>query len=359
MRNREAVPVMPLADYVALGERLLLIAALPIIGIAGGLLIITARRSPVVATILVMMVLLNSVRELAVLLSTGMIFPQWLRAEFTADAAIVVLGIILIRFVTRSDDRSIAGARNPSTRGDLLAVGVLFLIAVTTAFGSGNGFMRQTALAAGILVAAMIVAATAQRDRAARLAALALLVVIVLPTSVLHVIGNRLRPYEMNPIDQQTVLTAVGRDGASLRLDPAMADFLGDIVTHAEVEGWQPGTPALGVPHPATPAVLWHLGARVPDSLLLSWGDMATSDDRFEANLARHVDNDFREAWLIVSGTSHPAHDMLRDQAVRAAAAVGLDFPRDYRRIFSTASPAQSQWMVRYGNVEVWRPVLR
>lgn len=356
MANRGEIP---LVDYVAFGERMLLIAALPFIGFAGGILIVTSRRSRMVTLIGVIAVILGGGRELAQLVLGEAATVQYVRARLTADAAVVLIGVVLASLLVRPKaPRTRSSWRTVQQEGPL-AVGALFLLAVATGFGSGHGLMQQASLAAGIVIAALILAATAQPDRAARFVSFAIVISFLLPTSILHLISNRQSPYRMEPIVQQAVLTEVGQDGAALRLDIAMAAMLSDMVAGAEESGWLPGTPVLGVSSPWASTLPWHLGSRAPNTLMLTLGSYGSrSDALFDANLATSMNDDLRGAWIIVNGETHERRDESWDWAVRSALAAGRVFPDDYMQVFFTGASDQTEWITGSGDVELWRPQL-
>jgi hypothetical protein len=229
---------------------------------------------------------------------------------------------------------------------------VLFLLGLpfVTAFGSDNLPFAQAALAASIFVGvALFVVGTTVDDRQRRAGGATLVVSLVVLAGVVGV-DNHHHPYRIPPITQQTDPVAVGDRGAALRLDPERAELLRSLRTAAEAEGWTTGTRLFGLA-PWSSTIPWHLGARVPDSIMPT---LRGSESRLEYNLTWLDVDGWDSSWLLVtSADASRTPDLERSLAnvETFTAAVGTTFPDDYVLVWRapTGSP-------RFGDVELWRP---
>ena len=353
MGNRATHPV---DGYVVIARQFLGILSPIVVGPAlGGLLHLVGSRSRYVLLLLTVIALNGLSQHMLTLARGSEVLTQFVWPGLTRGTLLAALGIVVFAF----------GRLRPASQHPLplntysqivVPAGALWLIGVSTGFGSGHGLVRQAALAAGILVAGLLVASAALSDVRNRLAAFGLVAAVVLPATLLHVVSNFTAPYRIEPISAQTVKTPVGVDGASLRLDEDLAGLLVGISNAAESAGWEPGTPMLAVASRWSSTLPWHLGARVPDSLMLTIGGYeGASNDRLDFSLEQHVDSRFREAWLLVSKESHARRQESVLWAQRASEAVGRSFPADYVRIFESGDSG-NHWVKEYGAVELWRP---
>lgn len=326
----------------------------------GVLLLSTGRRARSVILLLTVLTLSGVNRQLLTLMLGGAVATQFGRPELTQGTLLVGLGVLLLA-VARLPRRATAASRRRmiGSAPILASVAALWLVGVSTGFGSGAGLIRQASLAAGLTVAALLLGAAFLRDSANRVIAFVAVASLVLPATALQVTSNFRAPYRLEPISVQTVEVPVGVDGAQLRLDEQLAGLLVDLSGAAESAGWKADTPMLPVASRWSSTIPWHLGALVPESLMLTIGGYgAASTDRLEFSLEQAVDDRFTSAWILVSSERHSRRDESIAWARMAAASVGHSFPEDYVLVFA-AENGGHRWVEDFGAVELWRPAGR
>jgi len=357
LRNASTAPV---SDSFAAVDGVFLELVVPFLGIVGGLALALLRESGrrrIVGLLLASTGLVVH-SELVNSLRTGTrVSTQVVRAEVTVAATLVVAGIVLIVVASGRDGEGSLGRRSGASTAVPHAVGFLFLFGVLTGFGSGHGLLHQASLASGLLVAASVLAATAQQRQDVRRSALLLITLFVGLASTTQFIGNRDAPYRITSMQEQTVGTKVGPHGNRILLDRETSDLLDGLSSAAALAGWQSGTPLLAVAFRWSSTIPWHLGARTPDSLMLTLGGYGDgSEALFELNLESLDVSEFEKAWVLVSGASHPGRETSVIWAERAARHVGSAFPDDYLRVFAVDLGHQNEWLRSSGDVELWRP---
>lgn len=345
MPNRATVPSD--AYYPEAQDAMARILA-PLMGVTGAAIIASSRRHRVAAAaILTAVLLLGASRPIRFGL-------------FPLSVTVVLVGIILMGVAAGQSDEPRLQARRQTSRITWIGAAGLVLFAVTTWFGTADGLIGGAGGAAGILIAAMLLATSSRPDRRVRLAAWGLTsLLVVTPIAIGRVSSVEASPWRAEPYSSQTVLTPVGQDGSLLYLDPALASLLTSMDATARDAGWRPGTPLLPVASRWSSTIPWHLGARVPESLVLTVGG-ARQVGRTEVlkyNLSWAVDEDFRSAWILVSGEQHEHRGESWEWAELAANAVGRTFPNDYTKVFATPSSLNTEQIMGYGDVELWRPV--
>jgi hypothetical protein len=350
--------IYPAEVYVAAAQSLVGRLIFPgAVLVLGFLLTLLGGRPRDVFTVVVVMALTSGSQQAIELAFGGAATTQFVRPELTRGTAVVAVGLVLVAHYERNRGRAHPKPRGvPSQRQIVFGSASIWLFGVTTGFGSGHGLVRQAALAAGILVAALLLGATTVRGEWNRNVALAMVAALVLPATALYGVSNLRAPYRMEPIVTQNVQVAVGVDGATLSLDENLAHLLHQLSADASVAGWEPGTPLLAVASPWSSALPWHLGAHVPDSLMLTLGGYgAGSEELLDFNLERAIDERFGAAWIMVTADSHERHTESVAWAARAAAAVGRTFPEDYLLVFRSEA-ADTARVKESGDIELWRP---
>jgi len=355
MKNRTEVPV---EAYISAAENLFS-QFLPLVGgsVVGIMLLLVNHRVRFAFLGLMVTVVADGSREILSLVLGGPARTHFVRQELTRGAFVAGLGLLVLASgMFRSGLRRERLSSHPGGSRLFLAAVALWLIGVSTGFGSGHGLVRQAALSAGILVSGLLLGAAMLSNQTERWVGMLLVVVLVLPAIVLQVASNLRTPYRMESIRVQTVNVPVGADGAILRLDEDLARLMLDLTTAARAAGWEPETPLLGVASRWTSTLVWHLGATVPDSLMLTIGGYgAESTTRLDFSLERYVDDRFESSWILVSAENHPTRIESLEWAGRAAETVGRSFPGDYSFVYRS-EPSSNRWVSDYGSVELWRP---
>lgn len=144
------------------------------------------------------------------------------------------------------------------------------MLTLVFGFGSDNGIYGQAALAGGlILSAAASVALAAKERRDATVALLAVMLATVLFVGAGLVGGWRFPQRQAPP--EQTINTEVGGPGGDAAIGSEYcADKVGWASSAGDSNGLACGNAARGCVVHRNPGVAYALGARVPDSLLLT-----------------------------------------------------------------------------------------
>jgi hypothetical protein len=243
-------------------------------------------------------------------------------------------------------------ARDGSAPAWVRGLTLLLLLALpfVTAFGSDNLPYGQAALAGVLFVAGALFVLGTTADVSARRVGAATLVGALAVIAAVIGVDNLHHPYRTPPIADQDVPVAVGHRGAELRLDPERATLLRSLRDTAEADGWRPGTRLFGLA-PWSSTIPWHLGARVPDSIMPT---LRGSEERLAFNLAWLDLEGWEAAWLLVTSADSARPGDLEDSLANVETftdAVGTTFPDDYQLVWR--APAGSP---RFADVELWRP---
>lgn len=349
MRNRSLLSVVDYLD--AFDARIVL----PVGGLMLGLIVIASRAQRDAAVVASVLLLVLSRPTLLGAFVAGDAVPRFARPEITLDLAIVLIVLVVLQSLQEQSPSPI-GSRRTARLVGILAPSALFALGITTAFGSANSLVNQGALAAALMVAAAVLLASVDPQQRVRRMGLGLIAIVTLATVTLHGLDSRTVPYRMFAIVEQSERTIVGHRGGSLFVDEATARLLHDLTAAAEAQGWVAGTPLLPLASRWSATIPWHLGARVPDSLMLTLGGYDAAERMLGHNLGWALGNAFEDAWVVVSAREHPLHDESYRWAQEAARAVSRTFPADYVLVHTVQSRGASEWVEEFGLVELWRP---
>lgn len=278
----------------------------------------------------------------------------WAHAPLTT-AAIIVLGASSLAGLRLPSDGPGETLRDGRTR--VLIVVVVALSPLAFAIGSSFGPYPQAAVASGLVFTAAVLSVgrpTASRTRTA-------LAVAVLAATVVFAaaaIGSGWRhPLRQFPVElrtpamsEQMVPTAIGAHGAFLKLDPALAAKVTDLRAKATSAGWQPGMPMLDLSYLSSPGMGYSLGARAPDSLMLTvlvvgFGDNYRAITQFHLT-EPYLGFPFPESWILTTRTSAldaATQDELAYTLGQIATVAHRPFPAGYDCVAS-------------GDLVLWRP---
>lgn len=345
--NVDVLPDNSWINYVAAGAGSILL------GICLGFLILLKHRYSGVVAIVIFMAFLSAPFVLVTNLLGQPATTQWVRPELLRDSVIVFVGMATLRTIQSTPIKEVTVSLHRVSWRHAVAPLSIMMFGIATGFGSGHGLVRQAALAGGLLTAALLLNAMTNLDCQFRTLAMILVAAFVLPTTGLQAVSNRQAPYRMEPISRQIVSASVGTDGASLYLDAELAEFLSSLTDAAKGAGWQRHTPVLAVASPWSTTVPWHLGARVPRSLMLTLRSLGV--ERLEYSLESVTSDEFSPAWIIITSDRQPLHDESLRFAILAADTIHHVFPDDFELVFRSAS-MKSQWAAQNGDIELWRP---
>lgn len=279
---------------------------------------------------------------------------SWAHAPLMT-AAIIVLGAAIL-----------AGLRLPSTtqgetprerRTRILIVAVVALAPMAFSIGSSFGPYPQAAVASGLV----FIAAVLSVERPTRNRTRTLLTVVVLATSAIFaaaaIASGWRHPLRQFPVElrtpsmsQQVVPTAIGVHGTILQLDPALAAKVTNLRAQAAAAGWQPGMPMLDLSYLSSPGMGYSLGARAPDSLMLTvlvvgFGDNYRAITQFHLT-EPFLGFPFQDSWILTTKSSAldaATRDELAYTLGQIAAVTHRPFPEGYSCIAS-------------GDLVLWRP---
>jgi hypothetical protein len=168
-------------------------------------------------------------------------------------------------------------------------------------------------------------------------------------------------PYRSAPIRSQTVAIPFGPNGAFLRLEPALAGYLGELSAGAESGGWEAGGRLYGLHVGWTTGLTYALAAEAPPSMQQFLGRGPAGLDRLAFNLANDDLAGWEEAWLLLPDFGLRPEDGIEPEeleAVRAgvrafAERVGMSWPDDYELVWTAPEDAPLGTQTR---VTLWRP---
>ncbi|MDD2818508.1 MAG: hypothetical protein PHN51_06895 [Candidatus Nanopelagicales bacterium] len=284
---------------------------------------------------------------------TGSAF-SWAHAPLTTAAIIVLAASILVglRLTSTAQNEEASDRR---TR--MLIVAVVALAPMAFAIGSSFGPYPQAAVASGLIfIAAVLSVARPNACRARTLLAVAVLVTTAIFAAAAIVSGWR-HPLRQFPVElrtpsmsQQTVPTLIGAHGAVLNLDPALAARVTDLRAKSTAAGWKSGMPMLDLSYLQSPGLGYSLGAKAPDSLMLTvlivgFGDNYRAITRFHLTQP-FLGFPYHDSWILTTKTSTldaATQDELFYTLGQVAAISQRPFPAGYDCVAS-------------GDLVLWRP---
>lgn len=352
----EGRALFPLEHYLTRAFRLwLAIASLVLVAVAAFAGSIKQRRWSLLLLLVGMAAYEAEIHQSVLLGGEGKV-RFVLHGTTTAMLMLIAIGLITLVESGRSTEGSMEHRR--LARGAIGVVGFLTAVAFSTSFGSAHGPYRQTALAAVLLVAAALSAAMSMTSSDGRNMALLLIGSTLLVLSASITADNWAKPYRTAPILENTVPVQVGPQSAEVLLDLMTADVLDGLIRSAAESGWAAGNPLLGVVDPWNSTLPYIVGARVPDSLMLTLGGRRLLLDW---NLERLNSSEFHDAWLLIAKPGGPApppsdrrgvRDTPEVAVAKVAARLGTAFPEDYVLVYTAPESVKDPSL----RVELWRP---
>lgn len=215
-------------------------------------------------------------------------------------------------------------------------------------FGSSNTPYRMASESVVFLLLGAAVLDLFWRSWFIRASSIFILVVVTGLLVVSTLIDARTLPYRQKAIAEQTVPLRVGRHGAVLRVSHDIADQLMSLRQQAESAGWKPGTPLIGVVWSWASTVPYFLGAKVPDSLMLTIFGYPNSVELARFRIARQLSNfPVKEAWIMTNESALLEDCQLSEVKEVLSAlseATKFAFPQNYKRVALS------------GGLELWKP---
>lgn len=232
------------------------------------------------------------------------------------------------------------------------------------AFGHDTGpvnAMPAASMLAAIAVALLIVTAPSGRVRVSSDRAIVIGATFLAAATVVGIVNAWSEPYRSAPIRAQTAAIAFGPNGAVLRLEPALADYLGDLTAAAEAAGWQPGRRLYGLTATWSTGLTYALSAEAPPSLQQFLGTGPEGLDRLAFTLSDDDLAGWGDAWLLLPDFTLGSDDGIETaelEAVRRGVSlfgsrVGRSWPADYELVWTAPEDAPLSPTTR---VTLWRP---
>lgn len=273
----------------------------------------------------------------------GLPNPQYRMAwTGTALAALMLLFGAALHLLAnaRSDDRA-------AVRRALTVTASAVVMVVAFGLGSAIGVFNQAAAAAVLVVLAAAAAATALDDRLLRRAGAAVVAAASLALVVSNTVDSRHHPYRNVDIALQTTPLVLGSSDNTLLVESTMAAELTALRTQARAAGFCSGTRLLGLKWNWSATEPFVLGARVPDTLMLTIFGYPDPLPLLPVTMAELDPVAWRDAWVMTTDpdTLLPDHAaQLRSALDRLPQHIGRTFPDDYVRA------------AEVNGTQLWRP---
>jgi len=289
------------------------------------------------------------------LLSAGISFlgarsvRSWGFEPLTVAGLILLLALLI---TTVDPPRAVKGKADADDelhpRGVLVKRLVLALFLASLpfvfAFGTANGLIYQASVAAGVLAIGMVAVIVGGVSSAPRRPYLSVIVVLLLAGYVsVTLLQGYHRPYGIAPLEDQRISFGVGPEGHRLLLDEDLSAVLSSLAAQATENGWAAGTPMVGLELIWSTTVPYVLGARVPDSLMLTLFGFPASVSIAQYNLSNSTSEfPWNRAWILTTAGGRDGDVRLVADALGRAS--GRAFPADY------------ECVARSATIELWKP---
>lgn len=168
-------------------------------------------------------------------------------------------------------------------------------------------------------------------------------------------------PYRTAPIRTQTVPTTFGPNGAQLRLEPELADYLRELTDAAEAAGWEAGQRLYGLNVSWSTGLSYALAAETPPSLQQFLRVGPDGLDRLVFNLQEDDLEGWDGAWLLLpdfalgpeDGIETAELEVAREAVRLLGERVGTVWPDEYELVWTAPDAAPLAPSTR---VTLWRP---
>jgi intracellular septation protein A len=233
-----------------------------------------------------------------------------------------------------------------------LRAAIIFLLVsapLLFSFGSYIGPLSQSGVVAGFLFLAAIVLLSFSPSRRMKLVLMSMVALVVSSITISGVAAGWQNPYGMAALENQVVQTSVGSRNSELYLTEDLNSSLRVARGMAQSHGWKEGTPLIDLTYPWNPGIPYFLGARVPDSLMMTIFGYANSQDIFEFHLSQHFAAafPFENAWLLTTNPDSidvPARNAVSNALSALTDLTGQAFPDGYD-------------CIPLGGFSMWRPI--
>jgi hypothetical protein len=281
------------------------------------------------------------------LLGEKVFVTSWPAPERTISGLLVLFSSLLLTILP-GINADLKGQRNIKLR---VASIFLFVSApLIFSFGSNIGLLKQSGVAAGFLFLAALVVLSFGPFLKMNLASMSIVALVASLITINGFAAGWKNPYDTAALENQIVQTSVGSHGSELYLTRDVNSSLNIVRNAAQSHGWKVGTPLIDLTYTWHPGIPYFLGARVPNSLMMTIFGSSSSQDIFDFHLSQPYAQDFpfRKAWILT--TDPDLIDMSGTNAVANALGTlsdftGRAFPEGYDCIDS-------------GEFTMWRPKL-
>ena len=267
------------------------------------------------------------------LIFNGYIWHQLRVSEYFSRRWLGLSGItILMALVVPSVlsfglwNNSRARAKLRSFSNLILLLGLLFLLAVSYAFGTSDFLIRRLSQAY-VFFAAGSIYAVFWIDRYAFRTFLSHIIPVLVSLAVLITLLNAYRnPYRLpTDVGKQVIGINFLGGGGTLHVDKLTADYINGLKDIAKSSGWIPGMPLIDLTG-ASPGASMILGARIMGRPWLV-GGYEGSDLVAETALAMVPRQVLKSAWLLT------APEGKRSLSMEVLSNLGLKHPDDYKGV--------------------------
>jgi hypothetical protein len=273
--------------------------------------------------------------------------PYAIGALVTACLVMIAACAGLVRADPQTPER--AGLERGGERVRVAALlGYLLVLPFVFSLGSAWRPYETASEAAVLLLIAATVALVMVRGRRLQAFGLACLVTFTVVSTGAVLWQSHQQPFKSRPIARDVVPLQVGTHGSSLLVDPDLAAVVTSLKAQAAQNGWVPGSPMVGTVWTWTSTVPYALGARVPESLMLTLLGSDVTEEIARFNVQLDADEyPYADAWVLTTPDANldaaQREEIARVQRVLDDAS-GLTFPEDYACVAAA------------GNFRLWRP---
>lgn len=306
----------------------------------------------------------------ALLIALGLVSAGLLRPAGIVGAGLIVgftqLGIAW--WLLEQAAIRVAGSGGREAQSDRharwAAVAVLVAGIAAYAFGHDTGPVNAMPVASAIGVVALALLVSTAPCSPLRFPISRVMVggaAAMLAVTLVGIASSWEAPYRSAPIRVQTVATPFGPNGAVLRLEPALAQYLRDLTDGAEAGGWRAGQRLYGLHATWSTGITYALSAEAAPSLQQFLGRGPDGLERFIFNLDGDDLTGWEDAWLLLpdfalrpeDGIDADELETVMEAVQRFGERVGTRWPEDYELVWTAPEDAPLAPPTR---ITLWRP---
>lgn len=222
------------------------------------------------------------------------------------------------------------------------------VIPFISSFGSAHGILNMGSFSSASLLLAVILLSSFILDPKIRSFLIRSNLAFALCLSLTVSIQSYQLPWNVSPPSENTELLTFGQHEDQIYVDKTFATEINELRRKLIASGWANGQPLLGVNWYIASTIPYVLGARPPNSLMLTIYSYDNSMDVLNYNLgAKYDPYPYEEAWIMTT----PLNQLTPTAKIEIQSALEALEKKTFRKF-----PADYSFITQSQGIEFWKP---